>query len=300
VFALEEWDGGLLAGGIFSQNGGRAMHHLARWSGFRFEPFGNDPPGPVRAILPLSGGGLVVGGALEGTSKAYVARWDGVGWQRLGDEFTGFVAAQVTSVSALAEFRGEIVAAGGFVQVDGETVGSIARWDGTRWRSMEGGVRSASGPSTFGAVRDLAVHGGNLVAVGSFSVAGGVGASGIAEWDGSRWRAFQGAAETCDRSGTSFQSLAATGESLFVVGMFGRVGNVASSGIAEWISAEAADAPAPSTVQRTEDAEQAVGVGGKKGRGKARHDAIAARGPAPRRPEETAGDEEADRSQRRE
>lgn len=79
----------------------------------------------------------------------------------------------------LAEYDGELIAAGSFTLAGGTTANKIARWDGSSWRSLDGGMDEL--------VNLLTVYNSQLIAGGFFTTAGGVSAERIARWDGSAW-----------------------------------------------------------------------------------------------------------------
>ena len=83
-------------------------------------------------------------------------------------------------VNALTVFHGEVIAAGVFSTAGTDTLNSIARWDGKKWRPM--------GPGMDAPIWCLAVYKGDLIAGGEFKNAGGVAANGIARWDGTVWQ----------------------------------------------------------------------------------------------------------------
>ncbi len=88
-------------------------------------------------------------------------------------------------ISALASYKGELYAGGQFADIGGLTnVYHIARWNGTQWRSVSGGVR-ASLPQVY----CMAVYKGELYVGGNIYHAGSVDANYIARWDGSQWKA---------------------------------------------------------------------------------------------------------------
>jgi hypothetical protein len=78
-----------------------------------------------------------------------------------------------------AEYHGELIVGGYFRQIGGGIVNYVARWDGTAWHSLGGGL---DGP-----VRTLEVIGDNLYAGGAFTSAGSVSAEGLACWNGTSW-----------------------------------------------------------------------------------------------------------------
>lgn len=87
-------------------------------------------------------------------------------------ELSGFV-------NCLTVFKGELIAGGGFATAGQDTLNSIARWDGTRWRALGSGTNRP--------IWCLAVYKEELIAGGEFTMAGGVAANGIARWNGSQW-----------------------------------------------------------------------------------------------------------------
>jgi hypothetical protein len=80
---------------------------------------------------------------------------------------------------------GEDVYAGGFFTKAGALdVGRVARWDGSSWWDVGGGVGQSAG---FHTVTALLFHDGVLYVGGLFQGAGNTPATNIARWDGSRW-----------------------------------------------------------------------------------------------------------------
>jgi hypothetical protein len=77
--------------------------------------------------------------------------------------------------------RGSDVYVGGEFHLAGDViVHNLARWDGSSWHAVGGGIN--------GVVYALAFDSaGNLYAAGGFATAGGTPARGIAKWDGASW-----------------------------------------------------------------------------------------------------------------
>lgn len=97
--------------------------------------------------------------------------WHGLTPSALG--LSGFV-------NCLTVFKGELIAAGGFATAGKDSLNSIARWDGTKWKALGSGTNRP--------IWCLAVYKGELIAGGEFTNAGGVAANGIARWNGSQWK----------------------------------------------------------------------------------------------------------------
>lgn len=123
-----------------------------------------------------------------------------------------------------------------YVGGDFETAGSvqasgIARWNGSSWSAVGGGVGG-----TTSAVSALAVFddgtGPALYAGGLFTSAGGTPASNIARWDGSSWTPLGAGISGAVWSLRVFDDGA--GPDLYAAGLFWWAGTVTTTGIARW------------------------------------------------------------------
>ncbi len=196
VYALHVFGGQLYAGGCFYIDDSSTVfgnENLAVLNGGTWQwvyGYANDT---VFAISEFNGH-LVIGGAFTsvgGNSAWKVAYLDGTRWARFENTLGG-------SVYAIATFRNELVVAGstnyryppggGMLQY----LGAVARWDGTRFVSLNMGF-SLNSPSRTPRVYDLLVCNDHLVACGYMEMA--VGAvpgtiefvNHIASWDGATW-----------------------------------------------------------------------------------------------------------------
>jgi trimeric autotransporter adhesin len=84
---------------------------------------GTGQPNGFYRAMKVFDGGLTVGGSFSGPSRN-VARWTGSSWQALGTGADG-------RVSALAEYKGELVIGGRFVRAGDHLSAGIARWSTT-------------------------------------------------------------------------------------------------------------------------------------------------------------------------
>ncbi len=149
----------------------------------------------VTALAALPNGHLIVGGRFSlagGVPAQYIARWNGSTWSALGSGLTYTSSPLSTDVRAIAALpNGDIVVGGLFTSAGGVAVNGIARWDGSAWHDMGGGV-------TFGANYNGEVHSllvlpnGDLLVGGAFTFAGTVPVSGLARWNGT-WSAMPAA-----------------------------------------------------------------------------------------------------------
>lgn len=110
-----------------------------------------------------------------------IARWDGAAWTAVGGGLNGWGEA----CTVFDDGSGPALYVGGMFNAAGNVMnpGHIARWDGTRWSAVGGGVN--------GLVTAMEVFddgsGPKLYVAGSFTSAGGVAVAGVARWDGRRW-----------------------------------------------------------------------------------------------------------------
>jgi hypothetical protein len=107
----------------------------------------------------------------------------------------------------------------------------VTRWNSRGWQRLAGELN--------GQVRDLAVSGNTLYAVGDFKQAGTASAKQIAKWSGSTWaRVGNGTGpQRVDQFGSSdgdLYAVAVVGNIVYVGGDFNRIDGVEANGIARW------------------------------------------------------------------
>ena len=219
VEALVVHDGGLVAGGWFSDAGGKPANRLACWDGREWRSLGDGIEGTVYA-LGVHGGDLFAGGSFfsypNGDSITDVAMWDGLSWKPVGDSL-GFNP----HVFALAVYEDGLIAAGGFNRVsNGDTIKNIARLNGTRWEPMKWTMR--------GMIRDLIVYEGNLIAGGRFTETEDDSLGNIAYWDGNSWTLLGGGTDD------PVDALTIYNGNLIAGGDFHEAGGNRVSGVALW------------------------------------------------------------------
>ncbi|MEM7483436.1 MAG: hypothetical protein AAF481_19920, partial [Acidobacteriota bacterium] len=262
VDALRVFDDGngatLFVGGNFvSVGGGISTDRVARWTATGWAgtvpaPAGCEP-WRVRSFAEYddgTGNRLYAGGtfdSLGGIPLSNIARWSGTTWEPLGEgigrEIAGVPSAQ-SQVNALAVYDSgdgaELIAAGLFNRAGTLTasIRNIARWDGTRWRSLDDGLEGYffSSLDQPAGLQALAVHddgsGPALYAAGSFESAEAERFGGsIARWNGISWNAVGGGLGDPQPGGMAL--LSRTGE-LLAGGDFDRAGATGARGIARW------------------------------------------------------------------
>jgi trimeric autotransporter adhesin len=84
---------------------------------------------------------------------------------------------------AVAAPNGDLYIGGNFTSVGGVQANRIARWDGTAWHALGGGIPA-------GTVYAIAFNGSDMYVGGSFKGAGDIKATNIARWDGTAWHSL--------------------------------------------------------------------------------------------------------------
>ncbi|HLP85393.1 MAG TPA: hypothetical protein VK157_13670 [Phycisphaerales bacterium] len=196
--------------------------------------------GPLRSLLTLPSGDIIVGGKFtqitdaNGTvvSANSVARWNGTSWSAMGSGLTGGFEGDNTGVNSLLALpNGDIVAGGTFTTSGNTTTNLVARWNGSTWQPLGGGIAPGTATSV-NRVEALAVlPNGDIVAGGAirnFLIGGSFGH--VYRWNGSAWSTLSG--------GTTGPVYAlaieqGTGK-LLVGGQFGNAGGIAVGNVATW------------------------------------------------------------------
>ncbi len=196
----------LVACGFFDTAGGvPGTASLAMWNGATWEAMGTNWTGTTRgsvwAAAPWNGR-LYVGGGIVNTPAqiggqpwAGFASWNGQAWT---PHITTMTAGTTPGVFALQVFNdgsGEaLYAAGRFTSIDGiPNTGLVARWNGTSWSTVGGGLFSTS--SLFGLEAMTVFNDGTGAAL---YVAGyafnrtGLPVCNVAKWNGTTWSAVGG------------------------------------------------------------------------------------------------------------
>jgi hypothetical protein len=207
---------------------------IARWDGEQWQPVGGglgpvNPfgAGPQPSAMEVYEGELYVGGLLwldAGSPADSLARWDGSRWSDVGGAFR-LATGEVGRIEALAVFDGDLYAGGWFATAPGGVVASnLARWDGSRWHAVGGGID--------GEVWALGGHAGALFVGGRFENAGGDPAANIARWDGAAWSPLGPGIELAENGGV--YTLHSFGGALYAGGAFDRAGGGDAHNLARW------------------------------------------------------------------
>jgi hypothetical protein len=202
ICALTAFDDGagpaLYMGGQIKFNG--SLIGVARWDGTELAALpGQFDHRPLRALTGFDDDGdgphpraLYAGGPftmIDGTSANHIAKWDGTSWSALASGLNGDVLGlAVYDDDGPGPHPAALYAGGTFTSAGGGTAWGIARWDGTSWSDVGGGLRVNYKPGAAVALTVLDDGSGPaLYAGGGFTHAGGLSAHGVARWDGTSW-----------------------------------------------------------------------------------------------------------------
>ena len=224
VYALSlAGNGDVYAGGNFTQAGGIAAAHAAKWDGITWSALGTGTNGPVYALAVngpdvYAGGGFTTAG---GAAANRVAKWSGGTWSALGTGVGGTLLPGLNvQVDHLAVRAGEVYAAGTFLTAGGQATNRLAKWDGTTWSALGAGA---------GAYFEcLAVNGSVLYVGGQFTALGGVAARNIAQWDGTAWNALGAGLNS------TVLAVAVRGTEVYATGQFSTSSGTGISSLAKW------------------------------------------------------------------
>jgi hypothetical protein len=172
-------NGDLLVGGQFTS----PAAGIARWNGSTWSALGAGIS-TVEAITSMPNGDVIAGGTFSsagGTPAANIARWNGSTWSALGTGCNG-------TVSTLAVLHdGTLVAGGWFNLAGGVSASRVARWDGSTWSPLGLGMGTSQPFGVYYLKKLLVLPNGDLLAAGTFDLAGGVSAHSFARWNGTSW-----------------------------------------------------------------------------------------------------------------
>lgn len=190
----------LVVGGFFDNAAGvPGTASLAMWSGSAWQPLNTTWTGSTRGsiwCMAVWNGRLYVGGGvvnspgtIAGLTWAGLASWDGQEWESHIASTTGF-SPYVAALAVFNDGTGDaLYAAGRFTSIDGVTGTSlIAKWNGSAWASVGGGLTSTS---TTTGLEALTVFddgsGPALFAAGGTFFRSGLPVCNVAKWNGSAW-----------------------------------------------------------------------------------------------------------------
>ncbi len=232
----------LYAGGTFTVGSGVPANHVVRWNGTGWSALESGTSAPVSTLAAFDDGNaagpvLYAGGSFAtagGVEVNYIGQWSGTHWSAFGGG-ADHVDGDVLALAVFDDGSGggpALFAGGKFTSAGGVAANRIAKWDGTSWSALGGGLNSdVLGMAVFD---DGSGGGPALYASGFFTSAGGVAASRIARWDGTSWSTLGSGANSHVLALAVFDDQSGGGPALYAGGAFTSAGGVAANYIARW------------------------------------------------------------------
>ena len=162
------------------------IYAIASWDGYQWDSLGGN-------TISLSGGPetygvynneLYAGGNfwVNGVSNTYhIARWNGVNWYSCTNN-----TDNVGQFDKMISYNSNLFIAGDITKINGVSVNRIAKWNGSTWSGVSGGVTGGFMTKVY----SMVTLNNKLYVAGDFTFAGGTGAFNIASWDGTQWSAL--------------------------------------------------------------------------------------------------------------
>lgn len=204
------WDGGLSQGNQF----GGTVYALASF---------DDGSGPM----------LWAGGDCASQSSFMITRWNGRSWV-----YTPSLNDIVWSLCVHDDGTGPSIYAGGYFSLKWPFQRLIARWEGSSWVHVGGGLNGNNFVSVYAMCSYDVGSGAELFVGGTFDGAGTLNSKAIIRWNGSTWSALGsgiGPTETNNPAVYALQGFDdGSGPAVFVGGVFGSAGGAPVHGVAKW------------------------------------------------------------------
>jgi hypothetical protein len=166
---------------------------------------------------------LYVAAVVAGSAGVY--EWTGATWRQLGSNFPDAIEHMAVVPN------GDLYVGGQFdSSVGGTMLHSLARWNGTSWVDMGGGIEEN------GYISGMTIYDRKLLVVGNFDEIGGQPAGSVALWDGTAWDTFGGGLPPRFSGGSAptATAVAAKANGFFIGGTFSEIGSLSVNYIAWW------------------------------------------------------------------
>lgn len=224
VSAFAEFNGNLIAGGMFDFAGELPANNIAQWNGTKWDSLGSGiilNSNDLVYCMASYNGNLYVGGQFTvagGKHVSNIAVWNGTSWSPVNSGING-------SVLALTVYNGKLYTGGVFDSAGGIAARGIAVWNDTVWSAVGKGIKASNG-----GVQAFTIFNGNIVVGGSFDTAGGIPANNLAQWNGTTWFSMG----VRMNKGGYVAALTEYNGNLIVGGSFDSINGTYMNNIAQW------------------------------------------------------------------
>ncbi len=238
VRELMIYNGRLYVSGNFFNINNTNIGAMARWDGAGWDSVGC-PRGFMGSsdVMRIYNDKLHVGGYIDdvceiinqpGANNLMVATWNDSIWDEIG--YWKGTLENSGEIYSMAVYKGELYVGGNILAIKGVTTKGIARWDGSKWRSVRSGVTGG-----WRDVSAMAVYKDELYIGGSFTGIDSQLCLGVAKWNGSTWSPVgTGLAAGSGGGGVGGMVVDTVKNVLYLVGGFQYAGGIKVGGIAQW------------------------------------------------------------------
>lgn len=199
---------------------GKNQYNMGVWNGTNWDyPIAQPPNGPVYN-LTVHNNELYAAGMFTkfgNTTCNYVAKFDGVSWQPVGD-FTKYIKSYSppARVQAVQWYKNELYLGGSFLDSAGRNT-NIVKFDGTKWTTVGTGINEG-----FAWVNRMTVFKNELYLGGYFSKTAEIPSSSLVKWNGTSFKPY-GTYQFSE--GTTIMGLLPHKDKLYISGNFHQLGN---------------------------------------------------------------------------
>lgn len=140
VAELVEYNGKLIAGGVFKEAGGVDVNNVSSWDGTSWKPLGKGLNGRVRDLVVYNDKLIATGDFEEsgnGNKKCrFIAEWDGSEWK----DMQGGLSGGIRGGYELTVYKNQLFVGGHFDGSNSISSSNIIKWDGNNWITLGNGV----------------------------------------------------------------------------------------------------------------------------------------------------------------
>ena len=217
----------LYVGGYFVYAGGVYARNIAMWntSTSTWSSFPVQISQTYRSVYALCewSGNLYVGGdfcCIGSDRPNGIAKWNGSAWSLLGTGLAGSYYAACAIAVYDPGSGARLYVGGEFESVGDDLTRNLARWTGSAWDPVWGGMNNTANA--------FAAYNGQFYAAGRFGIAGGTSVWEVARWDGTKWYPLGSGVDNY-----AF-ALAVYNNELYTTGSFTTAGGTSANRIAKW------------------------------------------------------------------
>ncbi len=235
VLDLDLYKNKLYVSGQFFAINNNGIKAVAKWDGITWDsvgcPSGLDGGGNV---FKEYNGRLHVAGTINdvcriinkpGVHDLMVVNWDDTLWREIG--YWDGTVSNFGEISCMAVYKGELYVGGNILNIKGKLTKGIARWDGSKWRSVRSGITGG-----WRDVSAMAVYRDELYIGGSFTGVDSQLCLGVAKWNGSTWSPVGSGINS--NSSVGGMVVDTVKNVLYMVGGFDYAGGIKVNGVAQW------------------------------------------------------------------